>query len=121
MRAALLLCALLGAARPLYGQSWRTALTVSANASLWIDYCQVRYGQRHDSPTWFLVRAPLTKFTPLSITIVNAGEIALNTFAPRKFRPWVNALTLAFHLVAIAQTARRPLADGVHLGIRFTP
>jgi hypothetical protein len=80
-------------------------LTVAAEAALWVDYCQIRYGQSHGSPTWVLGH----KLTPTSVSIVNGGEMRINVAVPRRWRPLINAVTLAGHVLAIYHSARRPL------------
>lgn len=106
------------------------ALKYAAVGSLWVDYCQVRYGQERGTDTWLFVRKPPLKFTPTSIAVVNAAEVALNLWAPRKIRPWLNAATLAFHVVSIRNIARRPVgvltrrdgqAEILRIGVRLTP
>jgi hypothetical protein len=106
-------------------QTWRAGLTAAAEASLYVDYCQIRYGLSHDSPTWVFGY----RLTSTTVTFVNGIEALGNVAAPRKWRPWVNALTLGFHLVAIRQTARRPIGllrspngeEVMRIGIRLLP
>jgi hypothetical protein len=106
-----------------HAQKWRTALTVAAEMSLWVDYCQIRYGQSHGSPTWVLGQ----KLTPTSLSIVNGGQMLVNAAAPRRWRPFINAATLVGHLFAIYHAARRPLelpeppppARVSRIGVRF--
>lgn len=126
MRTAVL-CCLLALAVPASGhaQKWRTALLLAAEASLWIDYSQIRYGQAHDSPTWVLDQ----RLTPTSLAVVNGAEVLGNAFAPRRIRPWVNALTLGFHVVSIYQVAHRPIGvrrfpggrEVMRIGVRLWP
>jgi hypothetical protein len=106
-----------------HAQTWQRALTAAAEASLWVDYCQIRYGQSHDSPTWVLGQ----KLTTTSVAIVNGGEMLLNAAAPRRWRPLINAVTLAGHMLAIYHSARRPIElfepsagkRAAHIGVRF--
>jgi hypothetical protein len=126
MRTALL-CCLLALTMPLrsHAQGWRTALLVGAEASLWIDYSQIHYGLAHHSPTWVLSQ----RLTPTSLALVNGAEVLANAFAPRRLRPWLNAVTLGFHAVSIYQTAHRPIAvrhlptgrEVLRIGVRFWP
>ena len=102
---ALVLAALIVTPQQSHAQKWRTLLTVAAEAALWVDYCQIRYGQSHGSPTWVLGQ----KLTPTSVSIVNGGQMLINAAAPRRWRPLINAVTLAGHVVAIYHAARRPL------------
>lgn len=106
-------------------QTWRRALTGAAVGSLWVDYSQVRFGLSHQSPTWLFGY----RFTPTSIAAVNGLEAAANVWAPRRWRPWVNAATVAFHVVSIRQMARRPIGviqyprgQGImRIGVRLWP
>lgn len=125
MRSGLLLLAVLAVITPSrsHAQTWRTALTAAAEASLYIDFCQVHYGLAHGSPTWVLGQ----RLTPRSLAVVNGAEALVNVAAPRKYRPWLNGLTLAFHVVAIYRTARRPIGlletrageDVARIGVRL--
>lgn len=102
---ALVLAALIVTPQRSHAQTWRTVLTVAAEAALWVDYCQIRYGQSHGSPTWVLGQ----KLTPTSVSIVNGSQMLINATAPRRWRPLINAVTLVGHVVAIYHSARRPL------------
>jgi hypothetical protein len=126
MRTAVLCCLFALTVPPIsHAQGWRTALLVGAEASLWVDYSQIRYGQTHDSPTWVLDQ----RLTPTSLAIVNGAEVLVNAFAPRRVRPWLNAFTLGFHAVSIYQVAHRPIGvrhfpgsrEVVRIGVRFWP
>ena len=121
------LCVLFALAVPAksHAQKWRTALLAGAEASLWIDYSQIRYGQTHNSPTWVLDQ----RLTPTSLAVVNGAEVLINAFTPRRFRPWINGLTLGFHVVSIYETAHRPIAvrrfqggrEVMRIGVRLWP
>lgn len=125
MRLSWLILALLLSPMAAPAQAWRPALTTAAVSSLWIDYSQVRYGLAHGSPTWLFGY----RFTPTSIAAVNALEAAVNGWAPRRWRPWINLVTLGFHVVSIRQLARRQIGlqygpGGEHpwrIGIRIQP
>jgi hypothetical protein len=102
---ALVLAALIVMPQRSHAQTWRTVLTGAAEAALWVDYCQIRYGQSHGSPTWVLGQ----KLSPTSVSIVNGGEMLVNAAGPRRWRPLINAVTLVGHALAIYHSARRPL------------
>lgn len=126
MRALTLLALLsMWLARPVAAQTWRRVLTTATVSSLWVDYCQIRYGHEHGSETWVLGQ----QLTPASLVAVNALETVLNLSAPRKYRPALNILTLAFHVVAIYKTSRRQIGyletkggwEVARIGIRLWP
>lgn len=126
MRTAVLCCLVaLAVPHSSDAQAWRTALLVGAEASLWIDYAQIRYGLSHDSPTWILDQ----RLTPTSLAFVNGAEVLINAFAPRRFKPLINGLTLALHAVAIYETAHRPIGvrrfqggrEVIRIGFRLWP
>ena len=121
------LCCLIGLTFPpsITAQAWRTALLVGAEASLWVDYSQIRYGLAHGSPTWVFDQ----RLTPTSLAVVNGAEILANAFAPRRIRPWLNGLTLGFHVISIYQVSRRQIGlrrspggrEVMRIGVRFWP
>lgn len=121
----LLLATCLTAQTPRRGIRWRTALTAAANASLWIDYCQFSYAIDHHVPTSILGAQP----TKTRLALYNGAELVVNSFAPRRFRPWINAITLGFHIVAIRNASRWPVGilqmrrgqEVVRIGVRFWP
>jgi hypothetical protein len=102
---ALVLAALIVTPQRSPAQTWRTVLTAAAEAALWVDYCQIRYGLSRGSPTWVLGQ----QLSPTSVSIVNGSEMLVNAAAPRRWRPLINAVTLVGHVLGIYHSARRPL------------
>lgn len=117
--------ALLLWAAPLSAQSWRTALTAGASTSLWIDYSQISYGAHYGVPTLLFG----WQLTQPRVAAVNAAELAVNVFAPRKVKPWINAITLVGHIPFLIQWSKRPIGvlqkrrgqEVLHIGFRFWP
>lgn len=96
----------IGTCSLLQGQAWRTALTVGAAATLWVDYSQITYAHQFGSPTYVFGR----ELTPVPLTIVNGAELLANTFAPRRVRPWLNAITIVGHIPFLISWSKRPIA-----------
>lgn len=90
-------------ARPAAAQ-WRTALTVAADLSVYVDWCQTtEFLQRGiEERNAILGSQPSTG----GLVAYNAVVISANTFAPRRVRPWLNAATLLTELLAIRHNAR---------------
>ena len=106
-------------------QGWRVSLTASADMALWIDCMQTLRGLPGISTTlsngftyirpWREGNVLLgNRPVPASVIAYNGALVLGNTFAPRKFRPFINGLTVAVEILVIHRNAQ-------DVGIRFTP
>lgn len=108
------------------GQSVRTVVTAVAVTSLWVDYCQIHEEMDTGWGSSSVLGVPLSYRT---LALVNGSEIAVNIFAPRRWRPWINVATILFHLPYLVRRAQYAagLAQYPHgekiirIGWRFTP
>lgn len=112
---------------PLSAQSWRTALTASADAALWVDVMQTLHGLDngvHLNAAWAdpTYAHPWHEANPIlgdhpstaSLLAYNAVWVAGNTFAPKRIRSAINIATLLVEAVVIRHNART-------VGFRLTP
>lgn len=103
-----MLLLILGCATPLSAQAWRPVLTAAADASLWIDAMQTIHARRHGImvdglPRVWMESNPILGPFPSAARVIayNAAWIGLNTFAPKKVRPFLNVAVLAIELYII--------------------
>lgn len=90
----------------------RTVLTAAADVSLWLDWSQTSGFMRQGIEEGNLVLG--SHPSTAGLAVYNLAALSLNTFAPRKVRPWINVATLIVELYSIRHNAR-------FVGIRFTP
>ena len=107
------------------GQRWRTALTAVTVGTLWVDYCQIHeemdLGYEQTQVLGIRMSYPV-------LAAVNLSETAINVFAPRRWRPWINLATILYHIPYVLHAANFPVgrsyAHGgrvIHLGVRIIP
>lgn len=80
---------------------WRPALTAGASAALLFDATTSWISLQNGAIEQNVILGSHPS-APLFISY-NAVWLGINTFAPKKARPWINAATLLVELVVIAQ------------------
>ena len=110
-------------------QMWRTALTAAADAAIYVDWCQTVHGLHYGVPSersglfgTYRVTESWTESNPLlgsrpsvrAVTVYMVAWVAVNSFAPRTVRPFVNAATLLLEILTVSQNT-------AFIGLRLTP